>query len=182
MEMKGQDFDKALGRIISTLLALAVLAERASGAHYPVRCLVLWILRAAEAVAGDFVSEVAQMPPGIADLPAFPQDDSFTALLRLAMRFRALAAALAEMLSQPRRFAQDVHQVHVVAGARPVVYRLNESARVCLPGSRASPPRLQKGRQARLRSRNGCPERFGASPCQFMTVSAHTMTSPDRSC
>ena len=161
--MKGQDDNRALGRIVSMLLALAALAERAGGAPYPVRCLVLLILRIAEAVAGNFVREVAQMPPGIVDCPAFPQDNSFTALLRLAMRFRARAAALAQMLSQPPRVAQDIHQLHGAAGARPVVFRLNERAAIGRPGSRAPPFRFQKSRQALLQSRNGCLERLGVS-------------------
>jgi hypothetical protein len=46
-----QDYHKVLRRIAAILLALAALAERASRRSGPVRCLVLWILRAADAAA-----------------------------------------------------------------------------------------------------------------------------------
>ena len=86
--------DRTLGRIVATLVALAVLAERAAGRSYPVRCLVLFILRQAESVAGSFVAEAMQTfrPGGLVRIPPIPNSpDDATGL---AMRFRALAAAL----------------------------------------------------------------------------------------
>ena len=49
--------DRTLRRIIATLVALAVLAERAAYRSLPVRWLVLCLLRHAEAVARDHVAE-----------------------------------------------------------------------------------------------------------------------------
>ena len=37
-----------LKRMVALLVALADLADRASGRPYPVRCFVLWILRRAD--------------------------------------------------------------------------------------------------------------------------------------
>jgi hypothetical protein len=48
-----------LERIAAILLALAVLAERAAGASYPVRCFVLCILRRADDVARAFITGFA---------------------------------------------------------------------------------------------------------------------------
>jgi hypothetical protein len=45
-----------LGRIAALLLSLALLAERAAGRSFPVRFLVLILLRRAEAVARAFVA------------------------------------------------------------------------------------------------------------------------------
>ena len=66
--------DRTLGRIVATLVALAVLAERAAGRSYPVRCLVLFILRQAESVAGSFVAEAMQTfrPAGLVRIPPVP--------------------------------------------------------------------------------------------------------------
>ena len=163
VEMKGQDSDKVLRRIIQMLLALAVLAERAGGAPWPVRCLVLWILRRGEAAAGGFVREVAQTPLGIVDLSAFPHDNSPAGAVRLAMCFRALAAALRDLLHQPPRFMRKTGRSDGI-GSPLVLRHLIEKALAGPPNSRAPPPpRLREGRQAQLRSRNGCLERFGAS-------------------
>ena len=97
--------DRTLRRIVTTLVALAVLAERAAGRSYPVRCLVLFILRQAESVAGSFVAEAMQTfrPAGLVRIPPIPNgpDDA----TGLAMRFRALAAALGALLQLARRFA-----------------------------------------------------------------------------
>ena len=97
--------DRTLGRIVATLVALAVLAERAAGRSYPVRCLVLFILRQAESVAGSFVAEAVQTfrPAGLVRIPAI--SNSPADATGLAMRFRALAAALGALLQLARRFA-----------------------------------------------------------------------------
>ena len=97
--------DRTLGRIVATLVALAVLAERAAGRSYPVRCLVLFILRQAESVAGSFVAEAMQTfrPGGLVRIPPIPNSPADAT--GLAMRFRALAAALGALLLLARRFA-----------------------------------------------------------------------------
>ena len=141
--MQGKDGDKQLRRIIAMLLALATLAERAGGACWPVRCLVLWILRRGEAAAVGYVREVAQAPLGVIDLSDFPDDNSPAGALCLAMRFTALAAALGLLLRQPRPFARGARQTYV-AGAQPVMRHLYEGSPVGLPGSRAPPPHLRE--------------------------------------
>lgn len=45
-----------LDRIVVVLLALADLAERAAAAPWPIRWLVLWALRYADAIAKEFVA------------------------------------------------------------------------------------------------------------------------------
>jgi hypothetical protein len=46
---------RGLDGIVAVLLALAGLAERAAPAPYPIRCVVFWFLRQADAVAAGFV-------------------------------------------------------------------------------------------------------------------------------
>jgi hypothetical protein len=88
---------QALRRIAATLVALAALAELASGRSFPVRWLVLAILRPAEAVAAQFVAEMTHAArPAHWENPAC-RNDPGDALL-LAWRFRMLAAALAALL------------------------------------------------------------------------------------
>jgi hypothetical protein len=87
----------ALGRIAALLLALAVLAERASGRSAVVRCLVLWLLRQAETVARDFVeggpdASSASMP--VAAKGAGPHE-----AMRLAISLRTLARHLRDHAS-----------------------------------------------------------------------------------
>ena len=98
--------NRTLRRIVTTLVALAVLAERAAGRSYPVRCLVLFILRQAESVAGSFVAEAVQTfrPAGLVRIPAIPNSPADA--IGLAMRFRALAAALGALILLARRFAR----------------------------------------------------------------------------
>ena len=97
---------RTLRAIAATLLALALLAERAAGRSFPVRFLVLSLLWRAEAVARAFVAEAtgtfvagatgADWP--CPDLPSFaeplglrgrPVDAAI-----LALRLRMLAAVL----------------------------------------------------------------------------------------
>lgn len=89
-------------RIISTLLALADLAERSSMSSMPIRCLVLWLLRPAEAVARDFVTETANEFGIQVFLPASHEGVPFAEnrtddALRLARSFRILAATLGSL-------------------------------------------------------------------------------------
>ena len=106
--MEGQDRGTLRG-IATTLLALALLAERAAGRSFPVRFLVLAILFRAEAIARRFVARSAAtliaeaVDAGCPDLP-FPDlaclDEpdglhygaAHAALL--ALRLRVLAAVL----------------------------------------------------------------------------------------
>jgi hypothetical protein len=108
MDWKANDEDgQALASIAGMLVALAVLAERACGRSLPIRCLILWILRPAEAVARDFVIGEAQAV-GVAapHQPApMPGVDSIAELMRLAACFRALALAMRKLSTMPRRFA-----------------------------------------------------------------------------
>ena len=114
MEFARRDF-QTLSRIMTTLIALAALAERAGGMVFPVRWVVLAILRQAEAVAAGFVAET--MPT---DWPCIEQsletDIGPVDAAWLAWRFRMIAAVLGSLLScrfdsfsiepAPRRFAR----------------------------------------------------------------------------
>ena len=89
--------DRTLRRIIATLVALAVLAERAACRSFPVRWLVLALLRYAERVARDFVVEITQWEwPGFDD-DLEPGSSAYDAAL-LAWRLRLLAAVLGALL------------------------------------------------------------------------------------
>lgn len=86
---------KAIARIITMLLALADLAERASVRSRPILCLVLWALRPAEAIARTFVLETAHDFGVAATLPVSVQSgERAEDALRLAWTFRMLAAML----------------------------------------------------------------------------------------
>ena len=95
--------DRMLRRIIALLVSLAVLAERAADRSSLVRWYVLWLLRRAETVVEDFVFDETGMPSpaveGIAAAGNGPED-----ALRLAARFKALAAALCALLPVCWRF------------------------------------------------------------------------------
>ena len=89
--------DRTLRRIIATLVALAVLAERAALRSFPVRWLVLALLRYAERVARAFVVEITQWEwPGFDD-DLEPGSSAYDAAL-LAWRLRLLAAILGALL------------------------------------------------------------------------------------
>ena len=86
-------------KIAALLVSLSLVAERAAGRSWPVRFLILVILRRAEAVATAFVAATAEAA-GVtaADFPwldeaaesgASPLDAAW-----LALRFRLLAAVL----------------------------------------------------------------------------------------
>jgi hypothetical protein len=121
-----------LGRIAVLLLALAALAERAGSRAVPVRCLVLSILRDAEAAASTFVVEVA---PRLsvecsADRPCDGLDDAAL----LADRLRALAAVFFALSCQAPRGAR-----------RLIVRRPGPATRAC--------PAIRGPRRAAHRSR-----------------------------
>ena len=108
MDWKAEDDDRQATRIAQMLVALAVLADCACGRSRPLRCLILWILRPAEACARNFVIGEALAAGGaVTDLPApMPAGDSVADLMRLAACFRALALAMRKLPGQARRFAR----------------------------------------------------------------------------
>mgnify|MGYP001356986844 FL=1 len=96
-----------LPKIAALLVTLSLLAERAAGRSWPVRFLLLLILRRADAVATAFVvREIEAAGAAAADFPwlgdtaesgSSPLDAAF-----LALRFRALAEVL-ELCRSVRR-------------------------------------------------------------------------------
>ena len=93
--------DRTLRRIISMLVALAALAEQAAVRSFPVRFLVLCILRHAEIEASTFMADATGMTrPVSGEIPAAGNGPSDAMLL--AARLRALAAALAILLRSVR--------------------------------------------------------------------------------
>ena len=89
--------ERRLRRIIATLVALAALAERAAGRSFPVRWLVLALLRYAETVARDYVIETAPWAwPYLENEPEAGSTPMDAALLGL--RLRMLAAVLGALL------------------------------------------------------------------------------------
>ena len=92
------EHSKALRRIVAVLLALADLAERASGRWPAVRVLVLWLLRSGEAMARDYLAGLTPRSPRQNEPTAVPLTDaSPTEAVRLAASFRQMAAALAAL-------------------------------------------------------------------------------------
>lgn len=95
---------EALQRIVMLLLALAALADQASVRSRRVRREVLSILSPAEVFATEAViweAQAARTP--MLTLPAY-DGDSVEDAVQLAACFRALAAALANILAQAWRF------------------------------------------------------------------------------
>jgi hypothetical protein len=90
-----------LMRIVAILFSLAVLAERSVAAPPHVRCLILGLLRHAEAVARGLVAGEA----GLRGMRSFPHPETFDGsgpedALRLGWCFRALALALGAILAR----------------------------------------------------------------------------------
>jgi hypothetical protein len=96
-----RDYHEVLRRIAAMLLALAALAERAGDRSRPVRALVLWALRQAEAVASTFVAETDPLVPIAYSMPGSGHDEA----ARLAEAFRMLAAALFVVAHEAQRLA-----------------------------------------------------------------------------
>lgn len=90
--------DQELGRIAALLVALSVLALRAGGRSFPVRWFVLALLFRAEAATRRFLAEAFPAhPPCLEAPPEIGYGPADAALL--ALRFRALAAALVALCS-----------------------------------------------------------------------------------
>lgn len=98
---------RTLQRIAATLLALAFLAERAAGRSFPVRFLVLAILRRAEAVAQAFVA--GEIGADCPDMPCLagpsPIRGSPADAETLALRLRMLSALLTLLSGADNRSA-----------------------------------------------------------------------------
>lgn len=88
--------ERMLRRIILTLAALAMLAERAALRDDRVCCLVVWILQGAEVAVGDLVFDATGTPPP--EFAAMTAGDGPSEALRLAACFKALAAVLGALL------------------------------------------------------------------------------------
>jgi hypothetical protein len=95
MDCNSKHDRQALRRIADLLFAFAVLADRAGAAPRPIRVAVLWLLRAVESIAREFVTDVAQESGGEINLavPAYARDIADDAW-RLAQSFTALAGLL----------------------------------------------------------------------------------------
>lgn len=120
---------KMLERIAALLVSFAALAEQAAGRSAPVRFLVLWALRFAEAIAAEFVFDATGAPPPAVE-GFTPEWNSREEAMLLGWRFRALAAALGALLvlagpcgrrrarihTALRRFAQCFGSLAVVLG------------------------------------------------------------------
>jgi hypothetical protein len=106
--------ERTLRRIILTLAALAVLAERAALRNDRVCCLVVWILHGAEVAVGDLVFDATGTPP-----PAFAAmtaEDGPSEALRLAACFKALAAVLGALLLMAARRSLPIGPVAPCSG------------------------------------------------------------------
>jgi hypothetical protein len=95
-----------LKRIVALLFAFAGLAERASGRSYPVRCLVLWVLRRAEVVARGWITEGGAEDMQSAALIAVLHRNSQAEAMQLAQSFHVLARMLRRELRLEEQFAR----------------------------------------------------------------------------
>ena len=105
---------RALQRMVALLLSFAGLAERAGAASFPVRFIVLAILRHAETIVWAFAVEAAgvslvrracRRPRCVAQTGALvPADDGCAEAARLVISFRTLARIAT--LWAKRRLAQ----------------------------------------------------------------------------
>ena len=131
MEWKAETDGRRLRRIVALLLALAGLAERATAVAFPVRVIVLAILRRAEAIAWTFAIEAApgaccadrRLPlcVSLAGAPV-PGLSSPAEAVRLALSFRALALIVAGLASQaPARGSPARLRDFILMAARPIV-------------------------------------------------------------
>jgi len=96
--------ETTLRRIIARLVSFAALAERAAGRCFPVRWLVLAILRHAEGATLGYLADMTGLDWAACfeDDPAPENSDDDAAVL--AWRFRTLAALLGALLPPDGRF------------------------------------------------------------------------------
>lgn len=122
MEWKAETDGKSLRRIVALLLALAVLADRAGGMPFPVRFVVLAILRHAEAIAWEFIAGAAAPSQTSLEAPVSCRDSRAEAA-RLAYSFRLLALLVAELAAHaPARASTGGLRDFILLGARPLVH------------------------------------------------------------
>jgi hypothetical protein len=98
MDWNAETETHVMQRIVALLISFAALSERASGRSYPVRCLVLWILRRAEVVARDWVDGMASDVPSAWPPYEVLHRNSRADAIHLAGVFRALAQRLKRQL------------------------------------------------------------------------------------
>jgi hypothetical protein len=137
-DARTQTAGRHIRRLMALLWALADLAERAAGRPAPIRHLVLWVLARGEAAASDHVFALTGRPTPEPSSIAPTRRDA-AAALRLAARFRALAAALAafaENLATTRRtdlchamaaFTATCHALTAPACPSAAIERLDSS-------------------------------------------------------
>lgn len=94
--------ERATRRIIALLVSFAVLAERAAGRSFPVRWLLLTLLRHVQSVALDHVVDSAPWAWPYLDDELESGSTPADAVL-LGQRLRVLAAILAELLPAEER-------------------------------------------------------------------------------
>ncbi len=118
---------EVLERVVAILLAFADLAERAAGAPHPVRCVVLWILQRAEAVAQEFVAGSTVAVRWTTSAEATPVRHGFDAAdaIHLALSFRMLALVLGALVTQLRRQA-FLHRSRRSYRQRPRFHRMSD--------------------------------------------------------
>ncbi len=118
--------DRGLRRIIAMLVSFAAIAERAAGRSFPVRWLVLLILRRAEAVALQFVVEATQADWPLSDddpqIGCRPEDAAW-----LGLRFRMLAAVLGALLDLCRLHHPPPHAPRRPVASRQIVMSLRRA-------------------------------------------------------
>ena len=108
--------ERTLRRIIALLVSLAGLAELAAGRSFPVRWLVLCLLRYAESVARDYVVESAPWAWPYLESEQEPGSSPLDAIL-LGQRLRMLAAILGALLPAQDRL-DGWRAVHAAARQR----------------------------------------------------------------
>lgn len=111
-------------RIIALLMSLAGLADRAAGAPWPLRFVVLAILRRGETAARNLLIDEADyagvpmwLPPDAGQYGNRPVD-----ALQLGLCFRMLALALAYLLQQTAGAAQVAPRLLPFTDATPLAW------------------------------------------------------------
>jgi hypothetical protein len=94
----------ALMRIVTLLLALAGLAERAASRSPAMRGFVLWVLRRAEAAARDFVAGGEETP----SMPVEPAGTRPADAMRLAASLLRLARQLERQIERQARLLRGM--------------------------------------------------------------------------
>lgn len=106
---------RALQRIATLLMALADLAIRAAGAPLVVRCLVLFLLRHAEAVAARYAEDTASDFGFLVELPDSVDASTPEDAMRLAQSLHMLAQILLHLIG----LLPEAIERHELCGGRP---------------------------------------------------------------